>query len=50
MIVSYILIFSANVGHNVLIEEFQYERDAVGKNQMLRHELELVNVVHFQVL
>lgn len=48
--VYYVLVFGANVGHNVLIEEFEYEWDAVCKYQVLRHELELVNMIHFQVL
>ena len=42
---SSLLIFRCDVCHDVLVEEFQDQRDAVGKHQMLRHKLELVHVV-----
>ncbi len=41
--------FGANVGHNVLIEKFEYDWDAVCKYQLLWHELELLNMINFQV-
>lgn len=34
-------VFSSDVGHDVLVEELQDQRDAVGKHQMLRHVLKL---------
>lgn len=34
-------VFSSDVGHDVLVEELQDQRDAVGKDQMLRHVLKL---------
>lgn len=34
-------IFSCDVRHDVLIEKLQDERDAVGKHQVLSHELKL---------
>lgn len=34
-------VFSGDVGHYVLVEELQDQRDAVGKHQMLRHVFKL---------
>lgn len=47
---SYLHIFRANVSHNVLVEELQHKRNAVGKHQVLGHELKLINVVQLKVL
>ena len=44
------LVLGPDVGHNVLVEELEYEGDTVGEYQVLRHELELVHVVHLEVL
>jgi hypothetical protein len=35
---------------DVLVEEFEHERDAVGKDEVLAHILKLVDVVDFEVL
>ena len=45
-----VLIFGSDVGHYVLIEELENQRDAVGKDEMLRHEFKLIDVIQFQVL
>jgi len=34
-------VLSRDVRHDVLVEELEYERDAVGKHQVLGHELKL---------
>lgn len=44
-----LLVLGSDVGHNVLIEKFQNKRDAVGEYQVLRHKLELVNVIDFEM-
>lgn len=43
-------VLGSDVGHDVLIEELQDQRDAVGKYQVLGHVLKLVDVVQFEVL
>lgn len=32
-----------------MIEEFQHQRNAIGKHQMLWHKLKLIDVIDFQV-
>ena len=49
-VIRFLLVFGAYVSHDVLVEEFQHQRNAIGENQMLRHEFELVNMIHFEVL
>ena len=44
------VISSRDVLHHVLVEELEHEWDTVGKDEVLAHVLELVDVVHFQVL
>ena len=44
------VVLAADVGHDVLVEELQHQGDAVGEDQVLGHELELVNVVDLEVL
>ena len=44
------VVLAANVSHDVLVEELENEGNAVGKDQVLRHELELVDVVDLEVL
>ena len=34
---------------DILVEELEYERDAVGEDQVLPHVLKLVHVVHLEV-
>ena len=43
------VVLAANVGHDVLIEKLQHQRDAIGEDQVLRHELELINVVDLEM-
>ena len=43
------LVLGSDVCHDVLVEELEYEGDAVGEDEVLRHELELVHVVHLEV-
>ena len=47
-IAKFLLVLRADVGHDVLVEEFEDERDAIRKNQVLGHELKLVDVVHLK--
>lgn len=46
----YLHILRSHVTHDVLVEELQNQRNAVGKNQMLGHEFELINVIQLEVL
>ena len=43
------LVLGSDVCHDVLVEELEDEGDAVGEDEVLRHELELVHVVHLEV-
>ncbi len=45
-----LLVLSTYIRHDVLIEEFQYKRDAIGEHQVLRHKFKLVDVVQFEML
>lgn len=42
-------IFSCDIRHDVLVEELENERDAVGKHQMLSHILKLWKQAHKQI-
>lgn len=42
-------VFRLDVSHNVLIEELQDEWNTVCKDEMLRHEFKLVNVIDAEV-
>lgn len=42
-------VLGLHVSHDVLVEELEDEWDAVGKDQMLRHELKLVDMVEAEV-
>lgn len=44
-----VLIFGADVRHDILIEELENQWDTIGEHQVLRHELELVDVIHLQM-
>ena len=44
------VVLAANVSHDVLVEELENKGNAVSKDQVLRHELELVDVVDLEVL
>lgn len=44
-----LLIFSADVRHDILIEELENQWYTIGEHQMLRHEFKLVNVIHLQM-
>ena len=44
-----IRVLGLNISHDVLVEELQYKRNTVCKHQVLGHELELVDVVQFEV-
>ena len=43
------VVFASNVCHDVLVEELENEGDTVGEDQVLRHELKLVNVIDLKV-
>lgn len=38
-----------NIRHDVLIEEFQYQRNAIGEYQVLWHEFKLIYVINFEM-
>ena len=44
------VVLAANVSHDVLVEELENKGNAVSKDQVLQHELELVDVVDLEVL
>ena len=44
------VVASGHVLADILVEELEHERDAVGKDQVLTQILKLVDVVHFEVL
>ena len=44
------VVLAANVGHDVLVEELQHQRNTVSKDEMLRHELKLIDVVDLEML
>ena len=43
------VVLAPDVGHDVLVEELQHQGDAVGKHQVLGHELKLVNVIDLEM-
>lgn len=46
----YLRILGSNISSDILVEEFQHKRDAIGENQVLRNELKLIYVIYFGVL
>ena len=45
----YLLIFAGNVSHDILVKKLQYQRNTIGKDEMLRHKFELVNMIDFEM-
>ena len=45
----FLLVFGCDIRHNVLVEKLQNQRNAVGKDQVLRHEFELVDVIQLEM-
>ena len=43
------LVLGADVRHDVLVEELENQRDAVGEYEVLGHELKLVNVIDLEL-
>lgn len=43
-------ILGLDISHDILVEELKDEGDAISEDQVLRHELKLVDVVEAEVL
>ena len=44
------VVLTTNVCHDVLVEEFENKGNAVGEDEVLRHELKLIDVVDLEML
>ena len=49
-IFKHLLIFAGNVSHDILVKKLQNQWNTIGKDEMLRHKFELVNMIDFEVL
>lgn len=50
MVGGHLRVLRLDVRENVVVEELQNDRDAVGEDQVLADVFELINVIDFQVL